>query len=39
MELTAKQKEGLEIALNRYKNKEKFTVIAGYARNRKKYFS
>lgn len=31
MELTAKQQEGLKIALERYKNGEKYTVISGYA--------
>lgn len=31
MELTAKQNEGLNIALERYKNKEKYVVISGYA--------
>lgn len=31
MELTNKQKEGLAIAIDRYKNKEKYTVISGYA--------
>ena len=31
MELNAKQKNGLTLALQRYKNKEKYTVIAGYA--------
>ena len=31
MILTNKQEEGLRICLERYKNKEKFTVIAGYA--------
>ena len=31
MILTRKQEEGLKIALDRYKNKEKYTVIAGYA--------
>lgn len=31
MILTAKQQEGLRIAINRYKNCEKYTVIAGYA--------
>lgn len=30
MELTAKQEEGLKIALERHKNKERYTVIAGY---------
>ena len=31
MQLTKKQEEGLNICLNRYKNKERFSVIAGYA--------
>ena len=31
MELTEKQQEGLNIAIERFKNKEKYTVIAGYA--------
>ena len=31
MELTKRQSEGLNIALQRYKNKEKYTVISGYA--------
>lgn len=31
MELTKKQQEGLEIALNRYRNGEHYTVISGYA--------
>ena len=31
MELNEKQKNGLILALQRYKNKEKYTVIAGYA--------
>ena len=31
MILTKKQEEGLKIALERYKNGEKYTVIAGYA--------
>ena len=31
MELTAKQEQGLKIAVERYKNKERYTVIAGYA--------
>lgn len=31
MILTAKQQEGLRIVINRYKNREKYTVIAGYA--------
>ncbi len=31
MELTEKQKEGLKIAVARYRNNEKYTAIAGYA--------
>jgi hypothetical protein len=31
MILTSKQNEGLKIALTRYKNHEKYTVISGYA--------
>lgn len=31
MILTRKQEEGLRIAIDRYKNKEKYTVISGYA--------
>lgn len=31
MILTRKQEEGLKIALERYKNNEKYTVISGYA--------
>ena len=31
MQLTAKQEQGLKIAIERFKNKEKFTVIGGYA--------
>lgn len=31
MELTTKQAQGLKIAVERYANKEKFTVISGYA--------
>ena len=37
MELTEKQKQGLAIAIDRYKRGEKATVIAGFARNRQKY--
>ena len=33
MELNDKQKQGLDIAVNRYKNKERYTIISGYARN------
>ena len=31
MELTAKQEEGLKIAVERHRMGEKYTVIAGYA--------
>lgn len=31
MELTQKQKEGLAIAIDRYVNKERYTIISGYA--------
>lgn len=31
MELNNKQKLGLDLAVNRYKNKERYTVISGYA--------
>ena len=31
MELTRKQQEGLRIALERWRNREKYTVISGYA--------
>ena len=31
MELTTKQKEGLEIAIRRYKERKPYTCIAGYA--------
>ena len=31
MQLTKKQEEGLKLAIARYKNKEKYTVIAGFA--------
>lgn len=31
MELSRKQEEGVRIALARYHNKEKYTVISGYA--------
>lgn len=39
MELTEKQKEGLTIAIERYKRKEKYTVIARLCRNWKEYSS
>ena len=31
MELTVAQQKGLEIAINKYRNKEKYCVISGYA--------
>ena len=31
MELTKRQEEGLKIAVARYRNGEKYTVISGYA--------
>ena len=31
MELTLKQSKGLDIAVQRYKDREKYTVIGGYA--------
>lgn len=31
MELTRKQEEGLKIAVARYKDKESYTCISGYA--------
>lgn len=31
MELTTKQKEGLKIAVARYKERKAYTCIAGYA--------
>lgn len=37
MELTKKQQEGLKIALERYKNGEKYTVISGYAGSGKSF--
>lgn len=33
MELTTKQLEGLEIAVERFHRGEKYTVIGGFARN------
>lgn len=36
-ELTEKQQQGLEICLKRYKNKEPYTIIAGYAGTGKSY--
>ena len=37
IELNEKQQKGLELAVERFKNKEKYTVISGYARHRKEY--
>lgn len=34
MELNEKQKQGLNIAVDRYKHKEHYTVISGYAGTR-----
>ena len=31
MELTLKQQQGLNIALSRYRNNEKYVTIAGFA--------
>ena len=31
MILTKKQEQGLKVAVDRYRNHEKFTVISGYA--------
>lgn len=31
MELTVKQEQGLKIAVARYKNRDAYTCIAGYA--------
>ena len=31
MLLTKKQEEGLKVAVARYRNREKYTVISGYA--------
>ena len=31
MELTLRQQQGLNLAISRYKDKEKYTVISGYA--------
>ena len=31
MELTQKQQEGLNIAIERFKNRERYTIISGYA--------
>ncbi len=39
MQLTSKQEEGLRICLERYRRHESYSVIAGYAGTRKKYFS
>lgn len=34
MELTEKQKQGLELTLQRFRENYQYTVIAGFARNR-----
>lgn len=39
MELTERQKEGLDIAIRRFLQQQKYTVIAGYAGTRKKHIS
>ena len=39
MILNEKQQKGLELAVARYANGQRYTVIAGYAGTRKKYFS
>ena len=31
MELTLKQQQGLDVAISRHKNNEKYVVISGYA--------
>lgn len=31
MILTKKQEQGLKVAVDRYRNREKYTVISGYA--------
>lgn len=31
MILTKKQEQGLKVAVDRYRNEEKYTVISGYA--------
>ena len=31
MQLTTRQEQGLKLAVERFKNKEKYTVISGYA--------
>lgn len=35
MQLNEKQREGLEIAVSRYRVGAKFTVVAGYANHKK----
>lgn len=37
MELTREQEQGLKIAIERYLNKEKYTVISGYASQDKNF--
>lgn len=39
MKLTEKQQQGLEIAVKRFLNKDRYTVISGYAGSRKIHFS
>ena len=39
MELTEKQKQGLNIAVTSYQQQERYTVISGYAGTRKIYIS
>lgn len=37
MELTIRQQEGLKIAVRRHKDGEKYTVISGYASQKKSF--
>ena len=39
MILNEKQQKGLELAVARFRDGQKYTVIAGYAGTRKKYIS
>lgn len=39
MELTNKQQLGLQVAVQRFKNKEKHTCISGYASSDKNFWS
>lgn len=39
MELTNKQQLGLQVAVQRFKNKEKYTCISGYASSDKNFWS